>query len=67
MYEWSLLGIYPLKIFVSEILAVLQKLPKLIKMTSNTIYIVAFSDGLKCPRKIHFNRQCLFHYFRRHC
>ena len=27
-------------------------------MTSNTIYIVAFSGSLKCPRKIHFNTQC---------
>ena len=28
------------------------------KITSNTIFIVAFSGGLKCPRKIHFNLQC---------
>ena len=26
-------------------------------MTSNTIYIVAFSGGLKCWRKIHINTQ----------
>ena len=25
------------------------------KIPSNTIYTVAFSGGLKCPRKIHFN------------
>ena len=29
----------------------------MIKMTSNTISIVAFSGGLKCPRKIYFNTQ----------
>ena len=36
---------------------VLQIYQNLIKITSNTIYIVAFSGGLKCPRKIHFNTQ----------
>ena len=36
---------------------VLQNYQILIKMTSNTISIVAFSGGLKCLRKIHFNTQ----------
>ena len=36
---------------------VLQNYQNLIKMTSNTISIVAFSGGLKCPRKIYFNTQ----------
>ena len=34
-----------------------QNYQNLIKMTSNTIYIVAFSGGLKCWRKIHINTQ----------
>ena len=44
---------------VSKILAsmVLQNYQNLIKMTSNTISFVAFSGGLKCPRKIYFNIQ----------
>ena len=37
---------------------VLQNYQNVIKMTSNTIHIVAFSGGLKRPRKIHLNTQC---------
>ena len=36
---------------------VLQNYQNLIKMTLNTNSIVAFSGGLKCPRKIYFNTQ----------
>ena len=44
---------------VSKILAsmVLQNYQNLMNMTSKTISIVAFSGGLKCPRKIHLNTQ----------
>ena len=37
---------------------VLQNYQNFIAMTSNMIYFVAFSGGLKCPRKIHLNTQC---------
>ena len=33
----------------------ISNLSKRNKITSNTIYIVAFSGGFKCPLKIHFN------------
>ena len=48
-----------LEMSVSKILAsmVLQNYQNLMKMTSNTISFVAFSGGLKCPRKIYFNIQ----------
>ena len=29
------------------------------EMTSNTIYIVAFGVGFKCPRKIYLNTECV--------
>ena len=47
----SLLDIYPLEMFASEILAHRRDYgtTNLIKMTSNDISIVAFSDSLKCP------------------
>ena len=38
---------------------VLQNYQNFIEVTSNMIYIVAFGGGLKCPRKIHLNTQCL--------
>ena len=38
---------------------VLQNYQNLIEVTSNMIYIVAFGVGLKCPRKIHLNKQCV--------
>ena len=37
---------------------VLQNYQNFTEMTSNMIYIVAFGVGLKCPRKIHLNKQC---------
>ena len=36
----------------------------LIKITSITIYIVAFRRGSKCPRKLHFNTQYPHQIFR---
>ena len=36
---------------------VLQNYQNFTELTSNMIYIVAFGDGLKCPRKIHLNTQ----------
>ena len=38
---------------------VLQNYQHFTEMTSNMIYIVAFGGGLKCPRKIHLNTQCI--------
>ena len=35
----------------------LSKLPNLIEMISNMIYIVALGDGFKCSCKIHLNTQ----------
>ena len=29
------------------------------EMTSNTIYIVAFGVGFKCPRKLYLNTECV--------
>ena len=36
---------------------VLQNYKKVIEMTANMIYIVALGVGLKCPRKVHLNKQ----------
>ena len=44
--------------FCSQAAKVLQIYQNLIKITSNVIYILAFSGGLKYLRKIHYNRQC---------
>ena len=37
---------------------VLLNYQNFIEMTSNIIYVVAFSGGLKCLHKIHLTTQC---------
>ena len=38
---------------------ILQNYLNFIEITSNMIHILAFGGGLKCPRKIHLNTQCV--------
>ena len=38
---------------------VLQNYKKIVEITANMIYFVAFGVGLKCPRKVHLNTQKL--------
>ena len=38
---------------------VLQNYKTVLEMTANMIYFVALGVGLKCPRKVHLNTQCV--------
>ena len=42
----------------SKASTVIPNYKKIIEMTANMIYIVAFGVGLKCPRKTQLSTQC---------